>query len=313
MPTRERNGGFAVLWVVAVLALFTLATAGLMWARGGTPDPVWMGICTAVAATCLAIEARRDRNEFLRLFGAFAFISALGCGAVALSDGSHPVAMATAGLSAIAAAACGLALWRQQYGDEPLPNVLRERLDDSVIVELDGVQFVASCSDGEVLAGEEIRVQVLAQNGFDTERRLEIGLTGHAGLGKRGTMFFSEKSPTLVLPGGAAGLLTIPIATHPRARGSYKLLVDPQVHGTGGVRVRRWRAKPFSARVSPRLQFLGLLVGMWAWGGGLEFAVKIRRNRDAVRGAEPETPAPSEQEIVYQPEPTVLAGWSQGL
>ena len=142
MDTDKRRRGYAAVWLLASIAVLVLTIGGILWAMRHPPNALWMGGAVAVAAACLAIEARRDRIEFSRLAGVLAAFATLGAGLVVLLVGAHPAAIAAAGLSAIATGACGWSVWRHQHGPEPLRNVLREQVDDSAIQELDGVEEV---------------------------------------------------------------------------------------------------------------------------------------------------------------------------
>ncbi len=110
-----------------------------------------------------------------------------------------------------------------------------------------------------------------------------------------------------MLPAGAAGTLTIPVSVHPKARGSYPITVEPRVKGSGGERLRVFRAHAFSQQVSGGMQFLALFMGMFVWGGGLTIMLKVAKNKQW-KDMPVEEPSPSQAEIFYEPDAALLLG-----
>lgn len=306
-PHRQRReGGYAALWVLILLAL--LGVSGFAFASMA-PDmemPIpWVLGCVVVAAIGLGIEARQDFYEFCRFAGFFAFVGAMGCGlVVGLGEQSHPVAFVSAialGLTSIAAA---VASHRISSAEEILPNLLLDQFAKSDLSELGGVQFRLTHSDIRVHAGGEFLVKIHAQNGMDTERTFELRLKRPIEIGRGGHLAF-DKEARMILPAGAAGTLTIPVAVHTKARHSYSIDVDPKVIGSGGNRLRVYRARAFSQKVSGGAQMLGLLGGFLISGGGFTIKLKVSKNKNW-KNMPVDEPSPSASEILYQPDRALM-------
>ncbi|HEM46926.1 MAG TPA: hypothetical protein ENO23_07765, partial [Alphaproteobacteria bacterium] len=113
--SNRRTGGYVALWLLIAIALIALASLGV--ASLLQPDTVipaaWVVGCVAVAAVGLAIEARHDSYDFLKIGGMFAAIGAAGCGLVAtFGAGSHPLALAGAIVLGLGSATAFTGLYR---------------------------------------------------------------------------------------------------------------------------------------------------------------------------------------------------------
>lgn len=304
---QRREAGFSVLWTVVSVALLGVALLCL-----ATLDPEIvlpagaLASCVGVAAAGLTIAARRDFYEFRVVAGRWALVGAAGCVAAGFWLDREALGPRLAGgVLGLCGTTCLVSAWRESHREERLPNVLLQDLSRSEICELSGVQFGVVQSDTVVAAGEELGLHVLVQNGFDCARGFALHIRPRADVGRAEHLVF-EKELYVDLPGGAAASLWIPIAIHPKARGSYLVRVEPRVTGSGGTRIRRWRAKRYRPPVGPAEQILALLLGGLAWGGGLGVEFRVRKSDadpDAFPGA-----APGNVELVYVPEAAVVRG-----
>ena len=307
-PERRLEAGFSVLWGVVSFALLGVGVLCLV-----TLDPELvlpggaLAGCVGVAAAGLVIAARRDFYEFCVCAGTLSLVAAAACAIAAAGIDQETVwPQLAAGLLGLCGATCLASAWRESHADERLPNVLLEELARSDIYEIDGVQFGLIQSDVEVLAGHELNVHMFVQNGFDSERGFELKLQPRADVGRSGHLAL-DKELRVDLPGGAAASLWIPIAVHPKARGSYRVQVLPKVTGSGGTRIRRRRAKRYRPPVGPVEQIVALMLGGFTFVGGLSVDFRVRKSaaRDAADflGA-----SPGRAELFYVPEPGVARG-----
>lgn len=305
---RRRQAGHVGLWVVILVGL--LALCGLV-VSALDPDlqvPAWWIVgCAMLVAGGLATLARRDLYEFCRGAGALALMGTGVCGLGLMVLGEEtPWLVATTVALAVVASILLVSQYRLGHAEELLPNALAERFDNDSLMELSGVQFGVTHSDLRVPAGGELVVALHAQNGMDADRTLELRLEPRADIGKGGHLAF-DKVAVLELPAGAAGVVTVPVAVHPKARGTYVIAVEPKVKGGGGRRLRVFRARPFSHRVSGGMQVVGLFAGIFVWGGGMTLELKVAKNRDW-KTMPVEEPSPAETKLFYRPDRALLEG-----
>jgi protein-S-isoprenylcysteine O-methyltransferase Ste14 len=308
MPIQRREGGYAALWVLIIIALLGVGGLAIASMQPDTEIPLWMVAgCVGVAAIGLVAELRYDRYEFSKNTAFMAAVGSMGCGSVAVfGEQSHPVALASAIALGATCVGCLVAVFRISRAEEVLPNALLETFDKSELLEIKGVQFATTHSDLLVPAGGELVVCAHAQNGMDQERTFEVRLKPRADIGKRGHLAF-DKVATLALPPGAAGMLTIPVAVHPKARGTYPITVEPSVKGSGGERLRVFRAPAFSQKVGGGTQLLALFFGIFVWGGGLTLKLKVAKNKNW-KSMPVEEASPSQVELYYEPDRALLLG-----
>ncbi len=304
----RRAGGYAVVWVLIVIALCGVAVLAIASLEPDSEIPMLLVAgCVVVVAIGSFVELRYDRYEFFKNGGFIALIGAAACGLVAgFGPASHPLALAGAVVSSVFCIAAFVTSYRLAHAKEVLPNALLEIFDKSELSEINGVQFGSTHSDLQLPAGGEMIVYVHAQNGMDEERRFEVRLKPRADIGKGSHLAF-DKLATLILPAGAAGTLTIPVSVHPKARGSYPITIEPDVKGSGGERLRVFRARAFSQKVSGAMQFLAFFMGFFVWGGGLTITLKVAKNKKW-KDMSVEEPSPSEAEIFYEPSDALLLG-----
>jgi hypothetical protein len=89
----------------------------------------------------------------------------------------------------------------------------------------------------------------------------------------------------------------IPIAAEPDARGRFSIDLRLDVSGSGGERVRPWRAGGLSRPVPWWVILLLAPVGALVWGGGIKIKVSARA-QDA-----PDVVLPNPlREVIWRPE-----------
>lgn len=301
---RSNERGYAVVWVLFVMAAFVAAFTSLEFSVEGRPyDPAmyWaFGISFGIASLGLVVEAKRDPYAASMVLTVVSFITGIITGSVAwFGQQPHPIALGVAILSTAAFLWCVVFLAHTQLRRETVPNLLRQRFDRSTIFEKDGVQFVATYAPTEIDAGGSFEVYLVAQNCWDAPRTLRLGLNTAARLTLERAGLHFAREPSVTLPGAAVAVLKIPVTAHPRSQGRFVLNATPKVEGSGGTRVRHWRARGIGMRIPGWLTAALMLAGVFAWGGGLRFKVRVRQNRYAV-DAKPTTPEPT-TEIVWRP------------
>jgi hypothetical protein len=318
MTRRPNESGYAMVWILVVMALLVAAFTGARFADDDRPPSSASNLVFAaglgIAALGLFAEAKRNLYAFSGFMTVVGFVTGMITGAVALmGSGPHPVAAAVAVLSVLTVIACVVFLVRTEYGREKIPNILRQQFHRSRIYEVDGVQLVPGQSQTEVNAGEQFEIRVVAQNCWDKERTLMFRLKSATRIStnKAGVKFPSEGKVTL--PPGAVAALTIPVVAEPGAKGRYRLIASPKVSGEDGRRVRRWRAQAWPTHIPAWLTLLlaagGVLGGqghvLLAWGGS-ELKVRVHPANQPAVGTT--TPLDVQTEIVWQPGPGELVG-----
>jgi hypothetical protein len=306
---RRRQAGFSLLWCVVLIALVGAALLCLTTLDPQMQIPTHaLAACVAVAGVGLVVAARRDFHGTCLRAGVLALGAAAGCVAVAAGTDTPSLAPTAGAVGfALGGGACLLAAWRDVRGEDPLRNLLLEEFERAEVREIDGVQFALSQSDREVLAGEELNVHLLVQNGTDAERRFEVRLRPRPDVGRGGHLEV-DKQLRVDLPPGAAAAIAYPIAVQPRAKGSYAVRVEAGVTGERGTRIRRWRAKPYQRPASPLEQLGSLLLGGFVWGGGMHVELRVRRGDLPLDATCPASPASAE--LVYLPEPGLVRGFA---
>lgn len=270
MPSRSEAGGVLV-YVAVFLALLTLAIALLVAVngRGGPALTGTMVVAAVVALAGLRHEARRDLDAALTFCTVCAIAVAIVGGIVVLSIEPRPAGwIAVTAVAAAVGLGLGIYTFRRQYGPESpeFPNLLRQRYPESQIFESDGVQFTGELipSDGR----SPHTVALLLQNCSDGPRSVTIRFDA-AGAAK-----YLRFHPTVETPLGAAEVVRIKVPViSPTYDGSYPLFFSLGVSGSGGHRVRRWRAQAATTRIKPGQTAALLAVGLIAAGGGVRFTV----------------------------------------
>lgn len=220
-----------------------------------------------------------DIYQFCRRAPFFGFTTAvIAAGVVFFAEESHPIAATLAVVCTAASVACLIYLYRQHTGEQRYPHFLRERFSEREIAEFKDVQFVVSASDEVIRAGDSLTIDVFAQNCTDAPRTLMMKLKRQGRVSLNFAGFLLDKDPSIELPPFSAGRMTIPMVSHPKARGQYRWDVTPKVTGRGGRRVLRWRARAFGPRVSGLLSLVLLPFGFLVWGGGLSITVAVKKS-----------------------------------
>lgn len=260
---------------VLVLGFLGLCTFSIAAAVALSSDPpgstaiVVAVIAFAVTAAILARQARKDLDAVLILLAVFSLGTAICMGIYLFSAHLPGLAPKVAtGLSIAAAAGLGIiTLQRQRRGSSPdFPDVLGSRFQPQSLLEVDGIQFCGVLQSGG--SGRPHTASIFLQNCFNAPRDVTITFDG-AGYSKY--MRFHPRYQARI---GAAEVVQVsfPVIT-PTYPGSYRLYFSFTVAGSGGKRVRLWRARQPTTRVKPGAQAAALAAGVIAWGGGVSFTV----------------------------------------
>jgi hypothetical protein len=270
MPSRREAGGVLV-YVAVFLSLLTFAIA-LLVAVNGRSGPTLTGTMVIAAVIFLAglrHEARRDLDAALTFCAVSAIAIAIVGGIVVLSIEPRPVAWI--GVTVVAAAVglgLGFYTFRRQRGPDSaeFPNLLGQRYPAAQIFETDLIQFTGELipSDGK----SPHFVSLLLQNCSDAPRSVTIRFD--AGSAAQYLRF----QPTVEAAVGPAEVVRVKVpVVSPTYDGSYPLYFSLGVIGSGGRRVRNWRAQAATTKIKPGQTAALLAVGLIAAGGGIRFTI----------------------------------------
>ncbi len=231
----RREGGYAALWILIIVALCGVAGLAIASLEPDTEIPILpVAGCVGVVAIGFFVELRYDRYEFFKNAGFIALVGAAGCGLVAgLGQASHPLALASSVVLGVSCIGAFVTSYRMAHAEEVVPNALLEIFDKSELSEIGGVQFASTHSDLQVPAGGEMTVTVHAQNGMDAERSFEIRLKPRADIGKGGPELRQAGKP-----GAASGRGGHPDDPGERPPEGAGQLPD---HGRTACEGQRWR------------------------------------------------------------------------
>lgn len=227
-----------------------------------------VGVAFLVSAALLWREGRRDPDAVLTLVSAFALLTAV-CLGVYLFYAERPGTVSQVALVACVALslACGAATWRRQRSESSdFPNVLAAAIPVTGIFETEGIQFT-----GLVDQGRERRphaVSILLQNTFDAPRTVTIRFDA-AGAGKY--MRFHPEHRVEIGPAEVSKVIFPVVA--PTYPGSYPLYFSIAVAGSGGKRIRLWRAQDATERTRAATTAALLAVGHLKVGGGVRVII----------------------------------------
>ena len=250
-------------------------------------------VSLTVGVLGLVYQARSDPDSVLTFLSVFLLLVAL-CEAIYVFSSHEPgwVPKSAALMSTIGGVILGVITYRRQFGpgSSDFPNILRSETSPEGILETDGVQFM-----GFVETGTDDRphwVSIALQNCFDGPRtvRIEFDAERHSEYLRYHPEFSAELGPAEVRR------VRFPVVS-PTYAGEYNLFFKVGVDGSGGKRVRLWRAKAPSTRVKGAATAALLAAGVFAYGGGLRF--RIGPLQSDLWSAD--LPAPAD-EVVWQPE-----------
>ncbi len=291
---KSTEQGYALVWMLMIIAFCALPMGALALGDddGSRDIGIWIvGVSVCVFFLGMIVEARRDLYEFCGGLAVFSAITSVVTFVFAALAEAGALAFSVALLTGLVSVGCGYYRYRMQRSPEPLRNYVREQAGDDAIHELDGIQFVVISTDSNIRAGESFEVQIIAQNGWDVERILQVRLTRERRISLNFAGLVFEKDTEMILPGGAAGAIMIPVRAEWRAKGRYPFAVSVQTRGRGGTRLRRWRAKVMPSQVPALLTFVGAFVGIVVWGGGMKFQAIVQNSGDHESGHVPVEPA----------------------
>jgi uncharacterized membrane protein HdeD (DUF308 family) len=243
-------------------------------------------------AFALGSELKTDPDAALTFLSVFLLLMAL-CEVIYLFSARSPgwVPKAAAAVSGLGAVGLGVVTYRRQHGpgSPEFPNVLRTELGAAGILETNGVQFAALVEPG--IGSQPHWASILVQNCFDGARtvRIRFDAEGHAKYLRHWPELTARLGPAEVRE------LRLPVIS-PTYPGEYHLYFSVGVDGTGGRRVRPWRAPAPTTRVQGGASVALLAAGVLAYGGGLKLEIGPL---EADLWTE-ELPAPV-NELVWQP------------
>jgi hypothetical protein len=178
------------------------------------------------------------------------------------------VPMTMAVVSGFGAVILGVVTYRRQYGpgSPDFPNVLREQFGPTGILEISGIQFTGFVEPG--IQDQPHWVSILIQNCFDATRSVRFKFDAEA------HSKYLRHYPEFTARLGPAEVRHLRFAViSPTYPGEYHLFFSVGVGGSGGKRVRLWRAKAPDTRIKGGASIALLAAGVLAYGGGLKFKI----------------------------------------
>lgn len=264
----------------------------------------------------LVIELRGDFYTWCVNVLVFSGVTALVTGVHALTDfGPNSRSVSVAVPASLVGLVCAAYVLRTQRAPSLLPDVLRKTFHRRFICEERGVQIAAEIDSDPISPGGRAFLWIYLQNSWATERAVEVVLrTDWLSPGREGLLFHDRAAVSL--GGGAAGILGFPIVAGRQTRGDYILRPEIRVSGSGGIRVRRRRAKALSKLQHPILLLLGLvqIVGGSVFRGARAVQDVVRGDLKVVLRIDPSVgpleessmPGKPTWKILYVPEPDTL-------
>lgn len=226
------------------------------------------GVAFLVSAAILWREGRRDPDAVLTLVSVFALLTAV-CVGIYLFYADRPGTASQVALVVCAALGlgCGAATWRRQRTESgDFPDVLARMVPATGIFETEGIQFTGVLDQGR--DRKPHAASILLQNCFDSPRTVTIRFDA---AGSEKYMRFHPQHKVGIGPAEVSRVFFPVIA--PTYPGSYPLYFSIAVAGTGGKRVRLWRAREATERTKAATTVALLAVGHLMIGGGIRFTI----------------------------------------
>jgi hypothetical protein len=226
------------------------------------------GVAFLVAAAILWRESRRDADAVLTLVSVFALLTAL-CIGIYLFYADRPGTASQVALVVCVALglACGAATWRRQRTEPAdFPDLLGRMVPPTGIFETEGIQFTGLLDQGR--DRKPHAASILLQNCFDAPRTVTIRFDA---AGSERYMRFHPEHKVEIGPAEVSRVFFPVVA--PTYPGSYPLYFSIVVRGTGGKRVRLWRAQEATERTRALTTAALLAVGHLKVGGGVRFTI----------------------------------------
>ncbi len=170
-------------------------------------------------------------------------------------------------------------LVRSQRADPTVPDLLAQQFGRKGMLECAGVQLVSRVVPVEE-GGRHSAIELVLQNCWDAPRTFTLELEPPKGV-------YIAPTATATLAPLEVGVLTLPIArSRELKQRQITLVADPRVSGSGGKRVRAFRAQIVSGKVTVEKSLVAALLGFYWFGGGLRFradTVSIAASADPAR------------------------------
>lgn len=255
--------GFLALCVFAGALVVASSTDG-----AGTTTRIVVIVAFAIAASVLWVQARQDLDAVLTLLSVCLLLVTM-CATIYVFSADTPgiVSKAVAVMAGAGGIALGVTTYRRQRSESSeFPNVLGTRFRSDHIYETEGVQFTGFLQPGG--NGKPHQIAILLQNCFDAARQVTIQLDA-----AQYSQYVRVQTRHQVTLGAAeVSKVTFPVVT-PTYRGTYSLYLSMAVAGTDGRRVRLWRGREATTRVSTATTVALLAVGHLHTGGGISFTI----------------------------------------
>jgi hypothetical protein len=270
MPSRREAGGVLV-YVAVFLSLLTLGIA-LLVAVNGRSGPAVTGtmvIAGIVVLAGLRHEIRRDLDAALTFCAVCAIAVAIVGGIVVLSIEPRPAGwIAVTAVAAVVGLGLGFYTFRRQRspGSADFPDLLRQRYPAEQIFETDLIQFTGAVVPSNGRSPHS--ASLLLQNCSDGQRSVTI----HFEAGEAAKYLRFHPSVEADLGPAEVVRINVPVIS-PTYEGSYPLYFSLSVRGSGGRRVRTWRAQAATRRIKGAETVALLAVGHLAAGGGVRFTI----------------------------------------
>jgi hypothetical protein len=270
---------FGLYFVGLISAVVVLAASVPLWAEGDG-SAITLAVVAGAAilsVLCLWGAWRYDPVSFAR----FAAVASLLSGLFAIIllwqwDRILVGAVVVLALSAVVGIGIGRWLWRYHHADDPVPDVLSELFDRSLIMERLDIQIVYALSEARLSPLGATELQIYLQNCCAGPRRVEAKLrTRRAGWKRPRGSLRLPPSESFELGGGEAGYLSVPVQASEDADGAFDVVLELHVRGSRGARIRKWRAPALPTHYPWWFSILALAGGQLLIGGGAKARIEV--------------------------------------
>ncbi len=297
-------------YLIATIALFVASVCllGVVTSALSETTLITLGVSALVAGVLLNYERRRD-SLALALYAACVLpFVALVAGIIwrQADAGPSQIAVATLAVSVAGFVACVAFVIRERRKTDVVPNVLLQRVSPASVFESEGVQWAFAQGSSDLRRPSTI--QVLLQNCIDAPRRVRIRLTEESGTLRRRGGVRLPPIGDVELAAGEVVAVTVPVSAGARESRCVDVYIELRASGPAGERLRVFRGRIASTRVSVVMQILGAFAGYFLWGGGVSVSFA---NTEPVADDHPLT-APTRETLWSMPPRDLLPPTSPG-
>ncbi len=259
-------------YLVATLALFVAVVCVVrvvLFAHSPT-TLITLAVCTVIAGPLVNHERRRDALA-LALYAAcvLPFVAVIA-GIIwrQVSAGPPQIAALVTGAVAVAAfVACVAFIISERRKTDVVPNILLQRVSPISLFESEGVQWTMSQGTSDLR--QLSTLQILLQNCMAAPRRVRIKLIDETGTLRRRGGVRLPPVDDVELAAGEVVALTIPVYAGTLESRCVDVYAELAVSGPAAERLRVFRGRIATTRVSIAMEIVGAFVGEFLSSGGI--------------------------------------------